>query len=90
MPVSQDNSGGFDAGQSMGGVAHKVGKARRPTSPPPTVLNVGGDFDVLVGCNKKECWNDFCFLQVLHPHLRLNPCSNSEKNTERTSIYRAT
>ena len=52
MSVSQDNSGGFVAGQSMGGVAHKVGKARRPTSPPPTLLNVGGDFDVL-GCKKR-------------------------------------
>ena len=41
MPVSQDNPGGSDAGQSMGGA--QGGQARRPTSPPPQLLNVGVD-----------------------------------------------
>jgi len=66
MSVSQDNSGGFDAGQSMGGVAHKVGKARWPTSPPPTLLNVGGDFDVL-GCKKKNAGMIFVFYKSCTP-----------------------
>ena len=45
--VSQDNPCGSDAGQSMGGVAHKVGRRGGPTTPPPPFccLNVGVDFD---------------------------------------------
>ncbi len=47
MPVSQDNPGGSNAGQSMGGVAHKVGRraGQLPPPPPLSCLNVGFNVD---------------------------------------------
>ena len=66
MPVSQDNPGGSDAGQSMGGVAHKVGRRGGPTTPPPPLscLNVGVDFD------ENNAGMTFVFNQSCTPHLR--------------------
>ena len=85
MPVSQDHPGGSDAGQSMGGVAHKVGRRGGPTNypPPSQLLNVCVDFD------KNNAGITFVFYKSCTPTFvwNLNPCSKSEKDTERTSLY---